>query len=288
MSDLQSPVIIIGMHRSGTTMITRLLEKIGLFVGSRKDKNYEALFFQRINQWFISQSGGRWDYPEPLHDVMVSDEIRKLISSYVRRYLLTSPRTISFLGWRKYLRYRSPLALDVPWGWKSPLSTYTLPLWLDLFPNAKVLHIYRHGVDVAQSLRARGKREMHRGRLQEIYYLFPFLHWLRPKPGKFIDSVRCDSLEGGLSLWEDYLEEARTNMIGLDGRALEVKYEEFLSEPIVLMKQLAEFCGLPCDEAAVEQISKAVKTERAYAYRKQLDLRAFSDRSAESLRRQGY
>lgn len=32
-----SPVIIAGMHRSGTTMITRMLEEAGLFVGKRKD-----------------------------------------------------------------------------------------------------------------------------------------------------------------------------------------------------------------------------------------------------------
>jgi hypothetical protein len=288
MSDLQPPIIIIGMHRSGTTMITRLLERMGLFVGARKDVNYEAVFFHRINQWLISQAGGSWDHPELLYDVMANEEIRQLITDYAKRYLLRSPRTISFLGWRKYLLYRSPLALEIPWGWKSPLNTYTLPLWLDLFPNARVLHIYRHGVDVAQSLRARGRREMHRGRLQDIYYLLPFLHWLRPKPGKFIDSVRCDSLEGGLSLWEDYLEEARTNMSGFNGRTMELKYEDFLSEPIGHLKKLAQFCTLSCDETAVEQVSKGVKTERAYAYRKQLELRAFSERTAERLRRRGY
>ena len=50
----QDPVIIIGMHRSGTSMLTRLLEKAGLFVGHEKENNWEAWFFPKINQWLFS------------------------------------------------------------------------------------------------------------------------------------------------------------------------------------------------------------------------------------------
>lgn len=40
-----SPILIIGMHRSGTSMITRKLESLGLFLGNEKDENDEAFFF---------------------------------------------------------------------------------------------------------------------------------------------------------------------------------------------------------------------------------------------------
>ena len=33
----QQPIIILGMHRSGTTMITKMLENLGLFVGAEKE-----------------------------------------------------------------------------------------------------------------------------------------------------------------------------------------------------------------------------------------------------------
>lgn len=39
------PVIIIGMHRSGTSMISRMIEALGLFQGKEKDPNNEAFFF---------------------------------------------------------------------------------------------------------------------------------------------------------------------------------------------------------------------------------------------------
>jgi len=283
MSTSHPPVIIIGMHRSGTTMITRLLESLGLFVGEKKEDNHEAIFFHRINLWIASQCGGFWDHPEPIHELVENRDIRALVTNYIDRYLLQSPRTVNFLGWRKYLRYRNPRNLDVPWGWKSPLNTYTLPLWLDLFPEAKVIHIYRHGVDIAQSLKVRGRREMKRTRLQQLYYDLPFLHWIKPKPGSFIDSVRCDSLEGGLSLWEEYFSEARTHIGSMGERAVEVKYEDFLAEPTQTLMQLAAFCGVTSDKAAVELAAGRVKIERAYAYRRDPELQAFADQVAQRL-----
>lgn len=276
------------MHRSGTTMITQLLEAMGLFVGSKKDENHEAVFFRKINEWFVCQTGGHWDHPEVVHDLIANGDIRSRVMKYVSRYLMTSPRTLSFLGWKKYLHYRTPLSLDIPWGWKCPLNTYTLPLWLDLFPDAKVLHIYRHGVDVAQSLRARGRREMRHTRLRELYYRLKFVHWIRPKPGRFIESVRCDSLEGGLSLWEGYLSEARRHMQGLNGRAIEFRYEDILSEPGPILRRMNQFCGLSANDATIEQVIGRVKKERAYAYRSDAELRAFSERVASRLLAENY
>jgi hypothetical protein len=52
------PIIIISMHRPGTTMIDRMLEDLGLFVGKRREENHEALFFKRNNDWLLKKSGG--------------------------------------------------------------------------------------------------------------------------------------------------------------------------------------------------------------------------------------
>ena len=39
------PIIIIGMHRSGTTLLSKLLEKCGVFMGTKKEENNESIFF---------------------------------------------------------------------------------------------------------------------------------------------------------------------------------------------------------------------------------------------------
>ena len=41
-----NPIIIIGMHRSGTSMLSKILEYSDIFLGNNKDINNEALFFK--------------------------------------------------------------------------------------------------------------------------------------------------------------------------------------------------------------------------------------------------
>ncbi len=51
------PIIIVGMHRSGTSMISRILEELGIFMGKSKDANHKASFFHNLNNWLLQQSG---------------------------------------------------------------------------------------------------------------------------------------------------------------------------------------------------------------------------------------
>ena len=95
---MRDPVIFIGMHRSGTSMLGRLLEELGMFFGSLKDENNEALFFQDLNEWLLGQCGGRWDNPATFNKYFWrNDEAVKWTELYIRN-LLASPRFIQFLG----------------------------------------------------------------------------------------------------------------------------------------------------------------------------------------------
>lgn len=101
------------------------------------------------------------------------DALRNASTEYLHD-ILQSRHSRSFLGWGRWLRYRSAFKLDFPWGWKDPVNTFTLPFWLDLFPEARVVHIFRNGVDIAQSLYTRThadfKRHYHKWRRHKWYY----------------------------------------------------------------------------------------------------------------------
>ena len=62
------PIIVLGAHRSGTSALSRVLDELGVFVGSRLDSNHESWFFLRLNVWLLSRCGGRWDHPAPFRD----------------------------------------------------------------------------------------------------------------------------------------------------------------------------------------------------------------------------
>jgi hypothetical protein len=279
------PVIIIGMHRSGTSMIANMLDELGLFSGTRKDRNHEAMFFQELNDWIFRQCGSAWDHPASIQYLIGNREVRAMVENYTR-YSLRTPRSIGYLGWKMYARHLNISHLDIPWGWKDPRNTYTLPIWLDLFPGARVIHIYRHGVDVANSLKVRQDRVL--AHEKAIYQKRRLFYFLIPKRSPFTHSVRCSSLEGGFSLWEEYLREARKHLSELGERALEIKYEDFILNPQDSLKTLAAFCCLPHDNATVEALAGTVLKGRVYAYRTNPELKAFADTVAARLRGNGY
>jgi hypothetical protein len=280
-----SPIIILGMHRSGTSMVTGMLGELGLFIGANKDNNDESNFFQRMNDWALKQAGGSWDNPEMIDDLLGNSSVRELVLDYFR-FSLHSPRRLFFLGWRNYLASQRLEIMTTPWGWKDPRNTYTLPLWLDLFPEAKVIHIYRNGIDVAESLRVRWHKDL--AHVQRAYQRQKPFHALLPKLRTFPLSVRCSDLEQGFKLWEDHLKRAQLHVKALGDRATEVKYEDFLAHPFEHLRQLTDFSGLNVTDATLRRITSQVKGSRAQAYKKNKDLLSFSKSVDERLKRYGY
>ena len=278
-------MIVVGMHRSGTSMVTRMLEEMGMFVGKEKTPDHEATFFLDLNSWILRQSGGSWDNPEPIRNLLRNPEVRSLVADYVGQRM-KAPSAASYVGWPDYFRGITPQKMGSPWGWKDPRNTYTLPLWLDLFPEARIVHVYRHGVDIAGSLKARETMRMTRAR--EKYSRRRSLYRIVPKRGTFAGSVRCTNLEDALELWASYLAEAKAHTLKLSDRAVELKYEDFLAEPRRHLTHLARFCGLPDDKSAIERMSATVDQSRACAYRNDPELRDLAEKHSGLLGEWGY
>jgi hypothetical protein len=267
-------------------MLTDLLETLGLFMGKRQNENQEALFFCHLNKWLMRQSGGEWDQPE-LFDRVMADAARRGLFTDFLRYVLKTPRAVSFLGWLRYLRYRSPANLDVPWGWKDPRSTFTLPIWLDLFPDAKVLHIYRNGVDVANSLRVRSQNGLaHFGRWRQLHRRLAFSWWNQLSPKLY---VRNFTLEEGFALWETYTRRADEHIAILPAeRTKVIQYESFQTEPLAVMQELCDFVGVPARQAVIQQALASINPARASAYEHDDELRQFYEQVRHSAQMRAY
>jgi hypothetical protein len=132
-------------------------------------------------------------------------------------------------GWLP--RYRA-LGYDGtgPWGFKDPRSCLLLPLYLAIFPGARVLHIVRSADDVAASLAGRRKRGV--GRLRDA------AHWKR--------------------LAEAYVERVRESARAIPERYLEVAYEPFCREPARLAPGIFDFAGIPFGPASERLVAERV------------------------------
>jgi len=284
--DIYSPIIIIGMHRSGTTMITKMLEELGLFVGSKKDENNESVFFSELNDWLFKQCGGSWDNPESFYYLLENQNVKDLAIDYIK-YILNSHWFISYLGINNYIRYKNPHNITIPWGWKDPRNTFWLPIWLEIFPNAKIIHIYRHGVDVANSLKVRAEKQLYESTQRHLRRKRFYLYSLSKKKGLFVPSINAIDLEENMKLWDKYIEQSFTYNFSNEN-ILHIKYEDFLSQPIVKLQNVVDFCHLKVDSVKIAQSVAHIRKGRAYAFNGNLQLEQLAETFEKSLNKFGY
>lgn len=273
-----APIIVAGMHRSGTSMIARILERFGLFVGCDLEENHESRFFIRCNDWLLARAGGSWTQPAAMAWLRRDEETLQLCCEYLA-FLAGRLPARGYLGWRRWLRRERPLpGLHEPWGWKDPRNTFTLPVWLRLFPDARIVHIYRNGVAVAASLREAARRGYRRGRLRhERRMRFGAYRWTAKGRG-FGYPVRCLDLAGAFSLWEEYVAEARRVVEDAGQAVFTVGYEEFLADPAAWARKLAAFCGLRVEEDAVRAAAAGADSGNATRFLQNPEVSAFHER----------
>jgi hypothetical protein len=260
------PVILLGMHRSGTAMIARLLDELGLFQGDELQDDHESTWFLDINEQLLKRVNATWDNPEPITAFLDNSDAFDLTLRCLADDL-SSKRTREFLGRKLSKKFGVLPKVDVPWGWKDPRTIYTLPLWLKLFPVAKLVYLVRNGVDVASSLKVREVRELERRR-EEFVSKPASGDRSRLQRAGFKGSARCLTLDGGFSLWEQYVARAEDALAHVSNPKHFIRYETFLANPLDPLNELARFCGLDADETAVrDAITKVgVNASRANAF----------------------
>lgn len=81
----------------------------------------------------------------------------------------------------------------------------------------------------------------------------------------FHENFRLTSIEEGYNLWEEYVSKA-LHLKQEFPNYLEIKYEDFLENPLPHIQQLAAFCGLESNDSKIKDEIKLVNSDRAYSF----------------------
>jgi len=282
----QAPIIITGAHRSGTSLVSRMLQTHGVDFGRDQEKNNESRFFLNINRWLLEQNGCRWDTLGAMDTLLNDQHLRELFAESIRT-LLASHRRFGYFGTTTLLSRPSFFSIDTPWGWKDPRNTVTLPLWLSIFPDAKVLNITRHGVDVAQSLYVRNQRIIDRHlplRNRDIIWISRRRQ--RVAKARSGLSAKCTSVDRAFDLWHEYMR-ASEHSLQQANNTLTVRYEDLLLAPRDQYEQIVEFCEVE-NHAVISTKPERLDATRAYAHEHKEDLLALAQSKRDILARYGY
>ncbi|MBN2896747.1 MAG: sulfotransferase [Campylobacterales bacterium] len=265
MSKAKQPIIIIGMHRSGTSMITRFIQEIDYFLGDSLDINHEANYFIRLNEWILRQTNSTWDNPYNFKflPLTVEEHLKKVCEQHLEQH-----DRVKYLGLKNYFSYSNIKNIDFNWGWKDPRNSITLPIWKSIFPNAKIIHIYRNPFDVAISLY---RREIDYEANYNSNLISKFKEFfLYPNHVGYSFSVRTTKVDEGIKLWTEYMQYIERYKLMYD--YFEIKYEDFLDNPVESLKSLSSYLDVDVHESKYIEIAGKVNSDRKYSFLNDQDM----------------
>jgi len=142
----RSPILILGMHRSGTSCLAGQLEEAGVWLGEVRRAsqhnakgNRENPAIWTLNEAVLRANGAAWDRPpgKPVHwSAAQRAERDRILAQF------PSGRV---------------------WGFKDPRTLFTLDGWREALPDARLIGTLRHPLAVARSLKARGQVPVNQG-----------------------------------------------------------------------------------------------------------------------------
>lgn len=133
-------VVVLGMHRSGTSLTAGLLHNMGVNMGQNCDWKtednprgfYEDIAFVRTNDHILKLAEGSWYNPPSIEKILeVGNTLQ--VQRHIESVIKAKKR-------------------GEPWGWKDPRTVLTIPLYMKHLDNPVFVCTHRNPVAVATSL----------------------------------------------------------------------------------------------------------------------------------------
>jgi len=152
MSPERYPVVVAGMHRSGTSLVASILSTLGVDMGERQlaadlhnPRGYfEDLDFLTLNREMLRASAASDDGGHPDWGWTESERLDR------DRFAAYRERAMELVG------EHGRAAGTASWGWKDPRSTLLLDFWDPLLAGARYVLVYRFPWEVADSMQRLG------------------------------------------------------------------------------------------------------------------------------------
>jgi hypothetical protein len=188
----QKTLIITGMHRSGTSLITNWLSRCNLQIGERLvgsdvgniDGHFEDMEFLKLHEDILQNNN--------LH---VSGLVDSKTDIELSLYQLEKLKSV----------IRVKQQLYDQWGWKDPRTCLFLNIYAELIPDAKYLVIARDYNSVVNSLLKREFTFIDKKYMSRKY--FSRLIWIHVRRGRRERKFYTERAGSFLEMWVIYTEE---------------------------------------------------------------------------------
>lgn len=222
-------------------------------MGQNVDSNSESIPFLRLNEAIFNACGAKWNSIEKLPERLEFYGMK--ISTLIKSNLTNE----SFK--KDYLKGSKFLSLDEPafYGWKDPRNSFTISLFKEIFPNARIIHIHRNPIDVALSL---CQRELKLEKATRLNWIYQTKKLLRKKNSIIINRApELKNITYGFNLWCKYVERCL-----LETNAYHVSYESLLTSSKLEVDKLMEYVGYDPPERLLKLAIQELDENKKYGF----------------------
>ncbi len=237
----KSPVVVSGVGGSGTRIIAELVYQMGFFIGSDLNISNDNMTLAK-------------KFPE-IRDLMVagSPDTKDYVRNIFRQFSVKMQIDMRRAGYQE-------------WGWKIPSSSKVVEYIHDLFPNLKLIHTIRNGLDMAFS--------SNQNQLK---------NW-----GVFhdVDYRKMPMPKASLQYWiraNEYAIEKGRKYLG--DRFLLLNFDQMCMDPVAAVSQIADFIEVDINPA---EIAQQIKTPGSIDRYKEQDCSCFDASDYQAVRNLGF
>jgi len=252
-------LIVAGMHRSGTSLVTQWLHRCGLNVGEEllgkgignDDGHYEDMEFYNFHRNLLRSK----NLPD---SGFVEIPVSRMTES-------DKNNAMALIGKKN--------SSNLEWGWKDPRTCLFLPDYNQLIPNAHYIVVFRSFQSTVSSVITREHKVLHSADREEVHSGF-FTKFLKRRrlsqEIKNLSKVQAGSL---LSIWMLYNKEILKflNTIDLE-KYLVVNYESLLKNDTKVFSRLEKIWNFSLNYIRFTEVYKPSLIS------KDIDIKQFVDK----------
>lgn len=251
------PIIITGLGGSGTRLVARICQELGVHIGRDLNGSLDNLLFTMLFKLPYKYSYDLYQDTSEIGQKLLAfkrsllgerlhpRDIFVILTAAIAQISMSDRYSARWAFHRVYYALRRKAITREKWGWKEPHSAFFLNTLDSAFDDCKLILVMRNGLDMAYSINDQQSKYWHRFFSESPMHETPyarFSYWY---------------------LYNHHVMEFSQRILGK--RAIWIKLEDLCTDSAHWINRLNEFLELgSCPDRDVYELPKLPKTANRY------------------------